>query len=139
MGLGASVMGRRYPTRSDAVRRERVAGAWLAALVAGAEPLGALGRRAVGERVGADRAGRLALEAVVAHGAGGGQGLVDVAGLEVALLVDRVRPDTGVAVGLQLGADREHVGVIGVVAAQARDLVLRAELLLDVVAHLVGD
>jgi hypothetical protein len=54
------------------------------------------------ERVGVDLPGRLALQAVVADGRGCAHGLLDVAPLEIACREDAVRPDAGVAVGLEL-------------------------------------
>ena len=72
----------------------------------------------------------LLLEAVVADGLGGAERLVDVARLELAGLEDAARPDAGVAVGLQLLADRELVRAVGVVALGAVDLGRRAELAL---------
>ena len=51
----------------------------------------------------------LLLEPVVADGLGGAEGLVEVARLEVAGGEDGAGPDAGVAVGLQLLADRELV------------------------------
>ena len=60
----------------------------------------------------------LLLEPVVADRLGGVERLVEVARLEVALGEDRRGPDAGVAVGLELLANRELVGLAGVVAAE---------------------
>ena len=68
-----------------------------------------------------------------------GQALLEVAALEDPAVVGRAGPDAGEAVGLQLEANRELVGVVGVRLALLADLLLDAELLLDVVAELVGD
>src|SRR3954471_22220101 len=65
----------------------------------------------------------------VARGGRRAHGLLDVAGLELALAVDRVAPQAGHAVGLQL----ERLG------AEPRALRVQPELLLDVVGVLVGD
>src|SRR4051794_22719750 len=65
----------------------------------------------------------------VARGGRRAHGLLDVAGLELALAVDRVAPQAGHAVGLQL----ERLG------AEARALGVQTELLLDVVGVLVRD
>ena len=67
----------------------------------------------MGEAVGVDLSGRLLLQAVVADGLGGAEGLVEVARLEVAARVDGAGPDAGVAVGLQLLADRQLVRLAG--------------------------
>ena len=69
----------------------------------------ALGRRAVRPGLGVDGHAGLLLDAVVADRRGRGQALLDVARLEVAAGVDRVRPDAGVAVGLELEAHRQLV------------------------------
>ena len=107
--------------------------------IAGVEPAPALLGGAVGEAVGVDALPRLALEPVVADRLGGVERLLDVALLEVARLEHGRRPDARVAVGLQLGADRELVGTVGVVAAEAVDLGVGAAQVLDVVADLVRD
>src|SRR5215210_3423085 len=65
----------------------------------------------------------------VAGGGRGAQRLLDVALLDPALAVDRVAPEAGHAVGLEL----ERLG------AEARALGVEAELLLDVVRVLVRD
>ncbi len=93
----------------------------------------------MGERVRVDAAAGLLLEAVVADRLGGAEGLVEVARLEVALGEDGRGPDARVAVGLELLADRELVGLAGVVAAEPVDLAARPGQVLDVVADLVGD
>src|SRR5206468_2238824 len=86
----------------ERLRGERVAGAGLAAAASRVEPVLALTEGAVREGVGVHAAGGLALQAVVTDRRGGVERLLDVARLEVAGLVDRVRPDARVAVGLQL-------------------------------------
>src|SRR3954470_18892586 len=65
----------------------------------------------------------------VAGGRRGAEGLLDVALLDAPLAVDRVAPEAGHAVRLQL----ERLG------AEARALRVEAELLLDVVGVLVRD
>ena len=93
----------------------------------------------MGEAVGVDPAGRLLLEPVVADGLGGAEGFVEVARLEVAGGIDGAGPDAGVAVGLQLLADRELVRLRRVRLAEPVDLGARSGLPLDVMSHLVGD
>src|SRR5438045_2656721 len=91
---------------------ERVPPAHIAGLEAFAEGGDAVGRAAVGERVGHDAAGCAALDRVVADRPGGPDGLVDVAGLEDPLQLLRVvSPDAGVKVRLKLELHRDAVGL----------------------------
>ena len=102
----------------------------------------ALRRRAVREGIRHDAALGLALDHVVADLAGGIQAFLDVAVLQAVLhLVVEVRPDAGEAVGLQLHADLQRVGLALVVRAllQLLHLLGDAELQLNVVADFMGD
>ena len=54
------------------------------------------------------------LDAIVADGRRSGQPLLEVALLEQAALVRRVRPHAGQAVGLELEPNRECVALVGV-------------------------
>src|SRR5215207_5500521 len=85
---------------SDVVRGERVAPRRIAGGAADVEPPAPLGGASVGERLLVDVAAGLALEAVVAHGLGRAERLLDVALLELAGLEHAPGPDAGVAVGL---------------------------------------
>src|SRR5436189_276863 len=76
-----------------------------------AEPFGALLGGSVRRRLGVDLARDLRLDAVVAHGRRCGEALLEIAALQQAALVRRVAPDACQAVGLQLGADRQLVGL----------------------------
>ena len=117
------------------------------AVEAPVEPLLALLGGAVGPGLGVDLHAGLLLDAVVADGGRRGQALLDVAPLEAdvaalaAPLVDRLRPDPGVAVGLQLEPHRPLVGLLlrpgGLLAGV--DRVAGALEVLHVVAELVGD
>ena len=91
------------------------------------------------EGVGVHGAAGARLEPVVAHRLRRRDGLLHVAALEVAGLVDRVGPHAGVAVGLQLEAHRQVVGLVGILALELAHLAARAGLVLHVVAHLVRD
>ena len=71
----------------------------------------------MGEGVGVHAPTRAALEPVVAHRLGGGECLLDVALLEIPRPVDAVRPDAGVAVGLELEPHRQLVGLVRALAA----------------------
>jgi hypothetical protein len=96
----------------------------------------------VGERVGHDRAGLLALQAVVADRRGGVECFLDVAWLEpLVLLLREVGPHAGVAVGLQLLAHQQPVVALDLRAARAqlRHLLGHAGDGLHVVADLVRD
>ena len=101
----------------------------------------ALLRGAVRPGLGLDPAAAPALEAVVADGRGGPQALLEVARLEHAPLAGGVvAPHAGEAVGLQLQAHRQLVGLASVPpAAAAPHLVVDAEQVLHVVADLVRD
>src|SRR4051794_36239328 len=123
---------RRPPERLDLVACERVADLGLGGLVAGAEPVLALLRGAVRERVRVDRAAGPALETVVADGLGGAERFVEVAVLQIAGAEHRAGPDAGVAVGLQLEADGQRVGLPRVVLLQAAHLLADAGQALDV-------
>src|SRR5688572_1908085 len=126
---------RRLKTR----RPERVALARIPALEAPPEPPYALGGRPVGEGVRRDVAARLLLETVIADGARGLEGLLDVALLEDLELPLRVMgPDAGEEVGLELEPHRELV-VLGLAHASAGglDLVADPEEVLHVVPDLV--
>src|SRR5262245_53929921 len=118
---------------------ERVAGGGPAGVLAARQPARALGGGAVRPGLRRERgAGAPALEVV----ADDGRCVEDVAHVvagELAGAGDRVEPDAGVAVGLQLDADRSGVVTGRVRHAQRVDLRQDAELLLDVVAHLVAD
>src|SRR5215213_2460440 len=84
------------------VGREGVAALGVTRLEPAQEPIGALLRRAVRPRLGADLARRLGLDPVVADRCCGGQALLEITALEQPPLVRRVPPDAGEAVRLQL-------------------------------------
>src|SRR5262249_48103653 len=114
---------------------ERVAARRVAGLEAPPQPLLAVARGAVSEGLGLHGSLRYPLEPVVADRAGGPQAFLEVAGLDqLSLAVGVVSPHSRVAVRLQLDADRGRVA-----APRAADLVEEAELVLDVVADLVGE
>src|SRR4029453_11276112 len=132
---------------SLALGGEGVAVGGIAGVVAGPEPALALLGRAVRPGLGPDVDPGLLLEPVVADSFGRGQALLDVAVLQghvaallAAALGHRVGPDPGVAVGLELQANRPLVGLrlrAGRLLAGA-DLGAGAVQVLDVVADLVG-
>src|SRR5439155_317151 len=96
---------------------------------------------AVRERVRHHFAARLPLQGIVADRAGGGQGLLDVAGFEnVARLVGMKGPDAGEAVGLQFQSYRQRIALYlrGVLASLV-NLVHDAEQVLHVMADFVRD
>src|SRR4051812_31804238 len=84
---------------------ERVAAVGIARVEPGAEPRGALRRRAVRERVRVHAPSRLLLEGVITDGGRSAEALVDVARLEDLLLLRGMTPDACEAVGLQLELD----------------------------------
>src|SRR3954463_9584215 len=86
-----------------------------------------------------DPAVRLLLDPVVADRSCGGQALLQIAVLEDASVVGGAAPDAGEAVRLELEAHGEIVGVVWILLALLTDLSLDPELLLDVVADLVGE
>ena len=86
-----------------------------------------------------DALARHPLDPVVADRGGGGEPLLDVARLEDLALRRLVAPDAGVAVGLELEADRELVGSVGPLLLRLPHLGLGAHQALHVVAELVGD
>src|SRR5215208_1458938 len=118
-------------------RAERVARGRLAALVADGEPVLALARRSVRPRFGIDPALCPGLDPVVADRGGGVQAVGDVVLGQVgqeAGLRRVIRPDSGEAVGLKLGADGASL------CSSATGAALQAtEQILDVVAVFVGE
>src|SRR5690606_10006102 len=92
-------------------RAERVAVLDVTALEPAFEPLPALRRRAVRERLGLDPTAAHLLDPIVPDRRGGAQALLDVAGLEQAALAGRVTPDPRETVRLQLHPHRERVRV----------------------------
>src|SRR5690348_7773944 len=129
---GPSVRRRR---ESEVRRVEGVAGPRVAAVVAGREPAHPLLGRAVGEAVGIDPALGLLLDVVVADRLRGIVRRLDVARGERLQEAGRgrvVRPDPGVAIGLELGPNRAAFGPR--VVASGLEV---AEQVLDVVAVLV--
>ena len=90
----------------------------------------------------ADLALRLALQGVVADGGGGGEGFLQVAGLQPGVaLLRMVRPQAGVAVGLQFLAHQQAAIAFDAFAALARLVHPRGDAgeRLHVVADLVRD
>src|SRR3954468_8931549 len=126
------------PYRLD-VAREGVAGLELPRVEAGLQPVSPLLGGAVREGLRVDPALGLLLDAVVANRRGGSEALLEIAALEQAAVVCGASPDAGQAIRLELEADRELIGVIRVGLALIADLLLDAELLLDVVPDLVGE
>ena len=125
------------PRRRSDGAVERVAGRRVALVVARAEPLLALGRRAVRPRVRVDLAARRLLDPVVADRAGGIEGIRDLGRrerLEELGARGMVRPDAREAVGLELRPDRVALGAAGVAG-----LPQEAQQVLDVMAVFVGD
>src|SRR4030095_541800 len=104
-------------------------------------PFLALGAGSVGEAFGYDSAAARALERVVADLGGRVHGLFDVALLQyLAGILGVMGPDTGEAVGLQFHFDAHGVVLaLAGLAAQALHLAGDAQLVLHVVAHLVGN
>jgi len=93
----------------------------------------------VGKGVGVDAAGRLPLDAIVAHGCRRRQALLDVPGLEDVPACRGMAPDAGIAVGLQLHANRQLVGEVGTLLLCPADLRSEPQHVLHVMADLVGD
>jgi hypothetical protein len=122
-------------------RLEGIALIDIAAFDSALEPGHALRRGAVGERVGNGVATRLLLQAVVADGAGSVQPFLDVACLDdVARAIGVVGPDPGQAIGLELKAHRQGVGLgLAGTAARRFHLVQDAKQVLHVVTNLVRD
>src|SRR5580765_4655225 len=121
--------------RSGPADSEGVAAGGVAGFETAAKPAGAVARGTVGEGLGLDRSLLQPLEPIVADRGGGSQAFLEVPRLDhVALLVGVEPPHSRVAVGLQLDPDRSRV-----VAPGAADPVEEPELILDVVADLVGD
>ena len=95
---------------SQVARAESVAGLHLAALVALGEPAHTLGTAAVGKGIRAHGAALLALQGVVTNLLGRVQGSLQIALLQpVARLLCVLRPNTSVAIGLQLQTHRQGV------------------------------
>src|SRR5215470_15137881 len=119
---------------------EGVALVHVARIEPGTEPAHPLRGGAVGERFRRHAPSRLLLEAVVADGGGGAQPSFDVTRIEKPALPRVVAPHPGETVRLELHAHGERVAArLGGAAALLRHLPRDAELVLDVVAHLVGD
>ena len=92
----------------------------------------------MGEAVGDDAALAFLLQRVVADRAGGGQALFQIARFHAAAVL--CGPDAGVAIGLQLEADRGGIALpLRTAALDLLHLVRRAEQVLDVMAEFVGD
>src|SRR5690349_10887566 len=106
---------------SDLPTVERVALVDVAGLEATLEPGHALRAAAVRERLGNDRALRLALQGVVADLRRRIQRRLDVARFETPplFLLRALRPDAGQAIGLQLDAHAQRVA-LGLAAARTR-------------------
>src|SRR5215218_4077238 len=118
---------------------ERVAGGRVARLEPLVEPLGPLLGRAVGPRLRVDADAGARLDPVVTDGGRRAQAFLEVARLEVALLVDGLCPHAGEAVGLELHLDRELVLPARVLLLELADLALDPRHRLDVVPDLVRD
>src|ERR1700750_493089 len=108
-----------WRSEPDAGLPEGVARPELSVLHPGLEPRDALSAGAVGEALRRHVAARLLLERVVADRRSSGEARLDVARLDESPLVARLvvgvgvgRPDTGVAVRLELGEDAERIGVL---------------------------
>ncbi len=95
----------------------------------------------MGEAVGDHPAGALALDAVIADGAGRVESFLEVTCLEhVALALGVIAPDPGQTIRLQLEPHRELVGLgLADPPLHGLDLGVDAQQVLDVVADLVGD
>src|SRR5215211_2773097 len=126
----------RAPSAAEGVAAGRVA-----RLVAALEPRHALLGGAVGPGLRVHVDPRAGLDPVVADRCGGSQALLDVAGLQVALLVDGLRPDAREAVGLELHLHGQAVDLLlrPRLLLELADLALDAGHRLHVVADLVGD
>src|SRR5438874_1117291 len=72
--------------------------------------------------LGTDGSGGHALEPIVAHGGGGSQSFICVAGLEDTFARHVIPPDAGIAVGLELAAHRFRVGRSEGIAQQRLDM-----------------
>src|SRR2546430_12960809 len=119
--------------------REGIAGIRGAAIESGAEPAGAVRRRPVREGLGRHAAAGHLLELVVAHRGGGPQAFLDVAGIEHLPLRRGMSPHAGVAIRLQLEADRERVALRGILLRESLHALAEAEHVLHVVPDLVRD
>src|SRR5215471_8225122 len=118
---------------------ESIARLRIARLQTDAEPVRALRRRAVRERVRRHTSARVALQAVVADRLRGRETLFDVAGLEDLLAHVRVMgPDPREAIGLQLERDLEAVRSLATRLRLAYGI-RRAEQVLHVVPDFVPD
>ena len=93
----------------------------------------------MGPGVLVDRSRRLTLQRVVADHGRGADGLLDIPLFEVTACEHPVRPHAGEAVGLQLEAHRQLVGLIRVALLLLVHLVADADEVLHVMSHLVGD
>jgi hypothetical protein len=93
----------------------------------------------VRERLGVDPAGGGHLDAIIAHGFRGAHTFANVAGLEHVLsLEDRVCPDAGETICLQLESDRVLVGLARALLLEFTHFVHNPQLMLHVVADFVG-
>src|SRR5438105_5903382 len=120
--------------------RKRVAAFDRAAVHAAAQPAHAIGRRSMRERLGNDLAARHALQPVVADGRRRVQSFIHIAGIEQAARLGEMSPHARVAVGLQLEADGQRVGLAIVGAFPLRrDGFRDAQQVLDVVTDFVRD
>src|SRR5262249_10335967 len=126
--------------RSRPCGLEGVALVHVARLEPRTEPAYPLRGRAVGEGFRRHAPSRLLLETVVADGGGGAQARFDVTGIEKIALTRVVPPHSGETIRLQLHAHGERVAArLGGAAALLRHLLRDAELVLDMMPHLVRD
>src|SRR5207237_9313234 len=82
---------------------------------------------------------RRGLDAAGPDGGGGVQCLLQITGLHKPLLVRGVRPETGVAVGLELEPDGQLIRLAGIALLLAAHTFLGPQQVLDVMAELVRD
>ena len=102
------------------------------------EPLRALGRRSMGEGLGADISAGHSLHTIVAYGAGGAYASLDIPLLDQISLRCGIRPDAGEAIRLQFQADRQRIRLRRASLLEGLDLVGDAQDLLDMMADLMG-
>src|SRR5919106_3394815 len=126
----------RDPRSELDISPERVAGVRVAAVEAGREPLHPLPRRPMGPRFRVRGPGGLLLDPVVADGCRGVEPLLQVAGFEQLPPLGGVTPHPGQTIRLELQADRERVGPIGVLLGLLVDGVAHPEQVLHVVTDL---
>jgi hypothetical protein len=91
------------------------------------------------ERINVNPACRPLLDPVIAHRGGGSQRFVDIALLQHLTLACGVRPDTGVAIGLQLETYGQLVRVRGIRLLRLTDSRVGTKKVLNMMSQLVRE